>query len=208
MKQGLLFKDSPEGRFELYCHYDQCQVLFSNVGQLRKHMQEVHDISWCIKELPMRPLRRFDVTQEQLDNIKNKKCWCGKSKDKWDKNKYNKNEYSGYCSKKHYKDWWLRCDNTAFHRHKFMLHASKICEVCGKEPVDTVWKVDLEMDHIIAIVLGGHPWHHDNLQMLCTECHKAKTKSDLGILASWRQMMKYDLGPMLAGKQLGLEAFA
>lgn len=204
-KQGLLFKDSPEHRYELYCDYDKCKIIFHNVVQLRKHLSQVHKIHWCIRELPIRPLRRFHITQKQLDNLKNKKCWCGNSKKDFARKKkwYN----SKFCSDKHYKDWWLRCDNTAFHRHKFMRQALRICEICGEKGIDTPFRSGLEMDHIIAIVLGGHPWNYDNLQMLCTECHKLKTKSDIAILAAWRQMQKYDLGPVIADTQLILEKF-
>jgi len=48
------------------------------------------------------------------------------------------------------------------------------------------------MDHIIAIVLGGHPWDYRNLQALCEKCHKLKTKSDIKILAYWRRLTRYD----------------
>ena len=212
MKQGLLFKDAPEGRFELYCHSyipgtgsNCCELIFDNIAEYRKHTIKVHEIDWCIRELPSRPLRRFHVTQKQLTNIKNKKCWCGKSKDQWKKNKYDNYECWNHCCKKHYKDWWLRCDNVAFHRHKFMHQASRICEICGEKGIDTPFRSALEMDHIIAIVLGGHPWHYDNLQMICSECHKMKTKSDVGILAAWRKMSNYDLGPMVPNPQLTLD---
>ncbi len=215
MKQGLLFKDSPENRYELYCHSyipdtgsKCCELIFDNIADYRKHTIKVHEINWCIRELPNRPLRRFNVSQKQLDNIRKKKCFCGKIRSKWDKNKHGKLQHYGYCSTKCYKNWWLRNDNTAFHRHKFMQQASKVCEMCGVEPVDTPWKADLEMDHIIAIVLGGHPWHYDNLQMICTKCHKLKTASDIRILAAWKQMAKYDLGPMIPNPQLELEVFA
>lgn len=61
------------------------------------------------------------------------------------------------------------------------------------------------MDHIIAIVLGGHPWHEDNLQALCSECHKIKTKSDVAILAWWKRESKYDIGPIIPDPQLTLD---
>jgi len=210
MKQGLLFKDSPEGRFELYCSSyipgtgsKRCEILFDNIRNYRKHTIEVHEIDWCIKELPSRPLRRFHTNQKELDNMKHKKCWCGLPKKDFAREKkwYN----SKFCSDEHYKNWWFRTDNTAFHRHKFMHQGSKICEICGNEPVVTPFRSGLEMDHIIAIVLGGHPWHYDNLQMICSECHKQKTKSDVGILAFWRRMSNYDIGQLIPDPQLTLD---
>jgi hypothetical protein len=38
-----------------------------------------------------------------------------------------------------------------------------------------------EVDHIVAIVNGGGEFDHNNLQVLCHECHKKKTKSDMQI---------------------------
>ena len=38
-----------------------------------------------------------------------------------------------------------------------------------------------EVDHIVAIVNGGNEFDKSNLQVLCQECHKKKTKSDMKI---------------------------
>ena len=102
-KEGLLFKDAPEGRFELYCnHYASgkkrtCNILFDTIIDYNTHMKETHKGWMRIVELPIRPKRRFHTNQEELDNIKNKKCWCGK------KQEDRKPRYSGkYCSKEHY----------------------------------------------------------------------------------------------------------
>ena len=190
MKQGLLFKDAPEGRFELYCTSyipntgsKRCELLFDNIGDYRKHTIKVHEIDWCIRELPNRPLRRFDTNQEELDNMKDKKCWCGLPKKDFAREKkwYN----SKFCSDIHYKDWWFRTDNAAFHRHKFIKQAAKLCEICGKKrfdkPEDRIIVTFLEMDHIIAIVNGGEQWDEKNLQILCKDCHKVKTKADMNL---------------------------
>ena len=48
-----------------------------------------------------------------------------------------------------------------------------MCKAKGKV------KPALEVDHIIALVNGGED-DHDNRQALCEECHKAKTRRDLG----------------------------
>ena len=37
------------------------------------------------------------------------------------------------------------------------------------------------VDHIQAIVNDGDIWDESNLQVLCTECHKEKTRNDLKI---------------------------
>lgn len=40
-------------------------------------------------------------------------------------------------------------------------------------------RLGVEMDHIVALVNGGGN-EDENLQMLCVECHKEKTATDLG----------------------------
>ena len=44
-----------------------------------------------------------------------------------------------------------------------------------------------EVDHIVAIALGGHPTDFANLRVLCSACHRKKTAEDLGALAAVRR---------------------
>ena len=235
MKQGLLFKDAPEPRFELYCdNYDEypkhCNTLFDTPQELEQHKLKVHDSipgqfyskerKWFNKEyigregftrlkfqLPIRPTRRFKVTRKMLKNLdgispNTKKCWCGKLKKDWD-SKY----FQTYCSDKHRDRWWELTDYVGPHKDKF-LRKHEVCEKCNYK-CSSGWATypRLEMDHIIAIVLGGHPWHEDNLQALCDNCHKIKTKSDVRILAWWKRQAKYDIGQLIPDNQAVLEAF-
>jgi|GEM_PF-4464717 len=39
--------------------------------------------------------------------------------------------------------------------------------------------IDFDVDHKVAIVNGGNEWDEENLQVLCKECHKKKTKGDV-----------------------------
>jgi 5-methylcytosine-specific restriction endonuclease McrA len=72
------------------------------------------------------------------------------------------------------------------------------CESCGEKATPTYSNsIGLEMDHIIALIFGGHPWHEDNLAALCPPCHKKKTKSDVQILAWWKRQANYDTGPLI-----------
>ncbi len=197
-KQGLLLIDAPEARFELYCTYPngystRCNILFSNLEDYNKHNDKVHEIGIHIKELPLRPKRRFNTNQQELDNRENRLCWCGKSKEQFKKNKYGNPERQGYCSDEHYADWWLRADNTAFHRSKFLRSVPRKCQECG---IKTNYR---EMDHIIAIVLGGHLWDYRNLQALCGDCHKIKTAQDMKKLVIQRNHKKnHSLDEVLA----------
>jgi len=205
MKSGLLFKEAPEACFELYCNHSNglgtCNILFNTLTDYNKHGEEVHENWFNLKKLSLRPKRRFHTNQQELDNRKNRLCWCGKPKEQWNKNKSGNPQRRGYCSDEHYKDWWIRNDNNAFHRSKFLKQTPRICNDCA---IKTNYR---EMDHIIAIILGGHPWDYRNLQSLCEDCHKKKTKSDIVILASWKRECKYDIGLLVKDNQLMLEQF-
>ena len=44
---------------------------------------------------------------------------------------------------------------------------------------DYRWRSFFEVDHITAIKNGGDMWDKKNLQVLCVDCHKKKTKGDI-----------------------------
>jgi len=45
----------------------------------------------------------------------------------------------------------------------------------------------IEVDHKIAVCLGGDMWDENNLQALCYKCHKEKTKEDMKKLKESRK---------------------
>jgi 5-methylcytosine-specific restriction endonuclease McrA len=47
-----------------------------------------------------------------------------------------------------------------------------------------------EIDHKIAIALGGHPTDMSNLCLICVECHKKKTASDVAEVARQKQFIR------------------
>lgn len=49
------------------------------------------------------------------------------------------------------------------------------CVACGR----LVDMHEFELDHVVALVNGGADTA-DNCQVMCIECHKAKTRRDLG----------------------------
>ena len=66
-------------------------------------------------------------------------------------------------------------------REELLLLKGPACQKCGK----TFHPSELEMDHIIARKKFKAPTEADKLitqQLLCTECHRAKTKTDLKVL--------------------------
>lgn len=149
-------------------------------------------------KLPSRPSRRWNCTEEEARNSELGNCWCGKTKLEFD------GRQIVYCSKEHNDQWWIKTDYVGPHKNKFLSKNNK-CTHCGKAGNRNWNTSDLEMDHIIAIVLGGHPWDERNLQALCSECHKVKTKSDVGILAWWRRDSNYDIGPIIPDPQTTLD---
>lgn len=45
-------------------------------------------------------------------------------------------------------------------------------------------------DHIIPIALGGEEFDEKNVQTLCHDCNKVKTKFDQQMIAKWRRKLK------------------
>lgn len=146
-----------------------------------------------------RPVRRLKATTEQLSNRrKPKTCFCGKP-------------FGGrrrkYCSDACSNKWNFKL-NSFWDGHKSYFLDSKPYRIKSDDPVyyyktrhfcehckvELKNRRNIEVDHIIAIILGGHPWDYRNLQPLCSDCHKKKTKADMGILAWWRREAKYDIG--------------
>lgn len=97
-----------------------------------------------------------------------------------------------YCSdkcnmefyKKHVTDWGVIREEV-FKRDKYT------CQDCGRK---IEYISDLECDHIIPISLGGAEFDKDNLQTLCSDCHKKKTARDRG-----------KLGKIVAEVRLGVQ---
>ena len=47
------------------------------------------------------------------------------------------------------------------------------CVRCGKAG-------RLEADHVVPLHKGGDPYFGENLQTLCTDCHRSKSRDDAG----------------------------
>ena len=64
--------------------------------------------------------------------------------------------------------------------------ANDRCQQCTRE---VGGKLKAEYDHIIPLILGG-AHRESNLQLLCHECHSAKTKLDVKIKAKVARVRK------------------
>jgi hypothetical protein len=192
----------------------------------------------------MRTYQAYKFTDEELENLKNGKCWRGKDRSQFQKG------MKVYCSPEHREIWRKKVMTWQEFRDKFLLKHGEYCDMCGarndqkerekqykeyrKEVEEFKLKyqdgiiaqkllkleedfekeyqraidpkniydmeaenyakynnipypkledkrIQLEVDHKIAIVNGGDEFDVNNLQVLCEECHKKKTKNDLKI---------------------------
>jgi len=152
----------------------------------------------------VRYVNKFDVTMEEWQNLFEKKCWCGKSKHEFDRFQIR------YCTPKHASIWTQKTLDWNSFRYKIIKRDNFHCTECGislrtYRSEYSYEEIDYEVDHIQAIILGGMCFDESNVRTLCGPCHKVKTKSDMGILASWRRISNYDIGPIIPDPQLTLD---
>jgi len=145
----------------------------------------------------------YDLNKEQKKWLKSNCCpICGLPKNKW-KRRTDWRCCSKDCthefSKITYVWQWFK--EKAFKRDKYT------CIKCGKKPKrremhsrkdkegnwDYYWKEvdgnnssELIADHIVPIAIGGKEYDLNNIQTLCIECNKEKTKEDMKKIANRR----------------------
>lgn len=110
-------------------------------------------------------------------NMKDGKCWCGKSKKLWETQRRK------YCCGNH-ASWWFWYFRAYWDSFRRMVYREEnfTCQECGfkiKEKENNIPRCYWEVDHIIAISLGGMCYDRENVQLLCKECHNNKTGNDL-----------------------------
>ena len=79
-------------------------------------------------------------------------------------------------------EWIGKTDDTAIPslvKDRIARKAEDCCQQCHRE---IRGKLRAEFDHIVPLILGGKN-RETNLQLLCNECHGAKTKLDVKIKA-------------------------
>jgi len=125
----------------------------------------------------------YKIPKYARERIENKECpSCGKPKSEW-----NRRTDWRCCSKKcttNYeknivvRSFWRDIRLKAFKRDNFT------CIKCGfKGDV-----INLIGDHIKPIALGGEEFDVDNVQTLCSECDKKKTREDSKDIAKQRRI--------------------
>ena len=128
---------------------------------------------------------KYKVPKEARDRINNNQCpSCGKPKSKW-KRRIDWRCCSTKCTA-NYEDniviryWWVKTRKEAFVRDDYK------CVKCGEEGTES----SLVGDHIEPIALGGEEFDVDNVQTLCIDCDKIKTKEDQNKIAKQRRIEK------------------
>jgi len=104
---------------------------------------------------------------------------CGLHKDNWKRTK----RYT-CCSKECTQFFYKHCiEATSWQDLRFQIFKrdKHRCQSCGK----LLDFHEFNCDHIQPIAAGGDMWDKNNLQTLCVECHKKKTKIDRKIIKSY-----------------------
>ncbi len=100
-----------------------------------------------------------------------------------------------YCCDDCYLDW-LSAHSHQFKRERMINKIGK-CAKCGT----TENVPNFILDHIKPIALGGAEFDDDNLQLLCPECDKEKTKKDQRKIAKARVRKKHNLEILKGGQK-------
>lgn len=106
-------------------------------------------------------------------------------------------------------EWRGKTDDTAIPPRVQERVARKAGDRCQKCTREVGGKLRAEIDHIIPLIIGGE--HRErNLQLLCNECHAAKTKLDVKLKARVAKSRLRKLGirkpsgrPILGSKASG-----
>jgi 5-methylcytosine-specific restriction endonuclease McrA len=129
-------------------------------------------------------IRKYTPIQEK--RIAFQECPnCGLHKSKW------KRRTDWTCCSKKCSDEFYKSNLAVLDWKEFRLKAFKrddyTCAICKKRNTNTS---SLIGDHIIPISCGGMEFDLDNIQTLCWECNKKKTKSDMKTIAYHRKCEK------------------
>jgi len=133
--------------------------------------------------------------------IKEDKCGgCGLIKTEWKRSTTYRccnKECTEIMNSKYVFVGWQQIRDKIFQRDNF---TCKICnykaqnkevtkEICGRTFVERLHpNAQLDADHIIPISIGGDEWSFENIQTLCKQCHKAKTKKDMKKISAERNV--------------------
>jgi 5-methylcytosine-specific restriction endonuclease McrA len=148
----------------------------------------------------MRPSYYRVVSPIVLEREKEGKCPnCGKPKTEWGR-RTDWTCCSVDCTENYYKEFDITYTWES-HRYEVFKRDNGVCAKCKLAFVKKSLISDdlvpnessLIADHIIPIELGGSMWDKSNIQTLCIDCNKVKTKIDMGNIAKHRRRFKKHL---------------
>lgn len=115
---------------------------------------------------------------------------CALPKEKWKRRK-DWTCCSADCTEIYWNDMVL-CFDWKSLRAKVFKRDKYRCVECGSDGKNhtNYESIELDADHITPISLGGDEWDINNIQTLCTRCHKNKTKEDMSKIAIARREYK------------------
>ncbi len=90
-------------------------------------------------------------------------------------------------------EWIGRNDDTPIPDRVKDRIAQKADDCCQKCTRRITGKLRAEYDHAIPLIIGGKH-KESNIQLLCNECHSAKTKLDVRLKAKVARVRKRNLG--------------
>lgn len=133
----------------------------------------------------VRHANKFDVTMQEWRNLFDGRCFCGREKKDFDRFQRR------YCTRKHSALWQLKTLNWTEFRVLIFERDNYTCKICNvylRVKKGMRWKeLTFDVDHIVAISLGGMCFESTNARTLCPKCHKVKTKKDMGKLRLYRE---------------------
>jgi 5-methylcytosine-specific restriction protein A len=90
-------------------------------------------------------------------------------------------------------EWIAKRDDDAIPprvKDRIATDAEGRCKTCTRA---ITGKLRAEFDHMIPLIIGGSH-RENNIQLLCHECHAAKTKLDVKLKAKVARVRKHHLG--------------
>ena len=131
------------------------------------------------------------LTKQQSKWLDTKCCpICGLPKDKWNR-RTDWTCCSTICTEKYSEEVifvWQYWKLKVFERDNYA------CVKCGEKPTEKTYEGKIIPDtskligeHIIPIAIDGQEYNLDNVQTLCIECNKIKTKKDMKEIALYRK---------------------
>ncbi len=123
--------------------------------------------------------------EEKIDGEGNLLCLVPTCNDIRQKYKTS-NRTRNYCKEHDFGDMRV-FTNWASLRNKVLRRDHNKCVKCGTKEKFEFGTINLIADHIIPIALGGDEWDINNIQTLCSDCNKIKTKQDHKDIAKGRR---------------------